>query len=111
MATTQIQVTACDNELMLIAIPTTPNAGSASIELLHYKSGFNKPVNVTLFPGAVLPTGSYTLSMIGINWGGPSTYSVIVTTDGVAKTYTGGGNANVGPNWTNNVPISVVFGQ
>jgi hypothetical protein len=29
MATTQIQVTACDNELILIAIPTSPNAGSA----------------------------------------------------------------------------------
>ena len=66
---------------------------------------------MTLFPGAVLPTGSYTLSMIGINWGGPSAYSVIVTSDGVAKTYTGGGNANVGPNWTTNVPISVVVGE
>jgi hypothetical protein len=108
MATTQIQVTACDNELRLIAIPS---GGSASTELLHYSSGFAKPVNVTLFPGAVLPTGSYTLSMIGINWGGPSTYSVTVTTDGVAKTYTGGGNSTVGPNWINNVPISVVFGQ
>jgi hypothetical protein len=108
MATTQIQVTACDNELFLIAIPSE---GVASTELLHYSSGFAQPVNVTLFPGAVLPTGSYTLSMIGINWGGPSSYSVIVTTDGVATTYTGGGSDAVGPDWINNVPISVVLGQ
>ena len=111
MATTQIQVTACDNELFLIAIPTNPNAGTASIELLHYSSGYNEPVNVTLFPGAVLPTGSYALSMIGINWGETSSYSVIVTTDGVATTYTGGGSDAVGPDWINNVPISVVLGQ
>lgn len=108
MATTQIQVTACDNELMLIAIPSS---GLASSELLHYTSGFGKPVNVTVLPGAVLPTGNYTLSMVGINWGGPSTYSVTVTTNGVAKTYTGGGNTVVGPNWVNSVPISVVSGQ
>ena len=108
MATTQIQVTASDNELRLIAIPA---GGSASTELLHYSSGFAKPVNVAVFPGAVLPTGKYTLSMIGINWGGPSSYSVTVTTDGKAQTYTGGGNSNVGPNWINNVPMDVVFGQ
>ena len=108
MATTRIQVTAVDNEIILIAIPT---GGLASVELFHYSMGYSKPVDVTILPGMVLPTGNYTLSMIGINWGGPSTYSVTVTTDGVAQTYTGGGNATIGPNWVNSVPISIVAGQ
>jgi|688.fasta_scaffold908430_2 hypothetical protein len=108
MATTQIQVTALDNEIILIAIPAS---GLASVELFHYSMGYGGPVNVTIRPGLVLPTGDYTLSMIGINWGGPSTYSVTVTTDGVAKTYTGGGNDTIGPNWVNSVPISIVTGQ
>jgi hypothetical protein len=108
MSTTQIQVTACDNELMLIAIPSRADQ---SFNLLHYNSGYDKPVDVTLYPGATLPTGDYTLSMIGINWGGASAYSVTVTTDGVANVYTGGGNNDVGPNWINNIPISVVSGQ
>jgi hypothetical protein len=77
---------------MLIAIPA---GGSASTELLHYSSGYFNPVNVTVFPGAVLPTGKYTLSMIGIDWGRPSSYSVTVTTDDKAQACTGG-NANIG---------------
>ena len=106
MPTTQIQVTAADNELLLIA-----SNSNGSSELLHYKSGYNKPVNVTLYPGAILATGTYSLTMIGINWGGPSVYTVIVTTNGNAQTYTGGGNSNVGANWTNTISISVVAGQ
>lgn len=106
MATTQIQVTAADNEFMLIA--STP-AGSST--LLHYKSGFNKPVNVTVFPGAILATGNYSLTMVGINWGGPSQYTVIVTTDGKPVTYTGGGPTTVGVVWSNTVPMAVTSGQ
>lgn len=106
MATTQIQVTAADNEVLLIA--STP-AGSS--ELFHYKSGYGRPVNVTLYPGAILPTGSYALTMIGINWGGPSAYAITVTTDGMPRTFSGGGNSNVGVNWTATIPIDIVAGQ
>ena len=107
MPTTQIQVTAADNELLLIA--STP-AGSS--ELLRYKSGFGKPVNLTVFPGAILATGSYALTMIGVNWGGPSNFTVIVTTDGHAQTFHGGANnAPLGDVWHQTIPINVVSGQ
>ena len=106
MATTRIQITAADNEVLLIA--STP-AGSS--ELFHYKSGYGRQVDVTLYPGAVLPTGSYALTMIGINWGGPSAYTITVTTDGMPRTFSGGGNSNIGVNWTNTIPIDIVSGQ
>jgi len=107
MPTTQIQVTAADNELLLIA--STP-AGSS--ELLHYKSGFNKPVNLTVFPGAILATGAYTLTIIGLNWGGPAKFTVVVTTDGHPQTFQGGGNnAGAGDVWHQTVPMNVVSGQ
>jgi hypothetical protein len=103
MATTKIRATAADNELLLLA----SRHPQGSVELLHYKSGFNKPVDVTLYPGAMLAGGDHDLTMIGINWGGPSSYVVIVTTDGKDVTYTGGGNDNVGANWTKTIRISV----
>jgi hypothetical protein len=103
MATTKIRVTKADNELLLLA----SRHPQGSVELLHYKSGFNKPVDVTLYPGAMLASDNYDLTMIGINWGGPSSYAVTVTTDGKDVTYTGGGNENVGANWTNTIKISV----
>jgi hypothetical protein len=106
MPTTQIQVTAADNEIMLIA--STP-AGSS--ELLHYKSGFNKPVNVTIFPGAILATGLYTLTIIGVNWGGPANFTVIVTTDGQAQTFHDGGNTAPGSVWFQAVSMNIVSGQ
>ena len=107
MPTTQIQVTAADNEIMLIA--STP-AGSS--ELFHYKSGYGKPVNATIFPGAILATGSYTLTIIGINWGGPASFTVVVTTDGQPQTFHGGaGNTPAGAVWHHVVPMSIVSGQ
>jgi hypothetical protein len=107
MPTTQIQVTAADNELLLIA--STP-AGSS--ELFHYKSGYNKPVNATIFPGAILATGAYSLNMIGINWGGPANFTVVVTTDGHAQTFHGGANnAPTGDVWHQTIPINIVSGQ
>lgn len=69
--TTQIDVSKCDNELYVIA--STP-AGSS--ELLHIKSGYNKPVAHTIYPPAILPPGAYTLILIGINWGGPYQFQV-----------------------------------
>jgi hypothetical protein len=106
MSTTQIQVTAADNELVLIA--STP-AGSS--QLLHYKSGYNKPVGVTVFPGAILATGTYSLTMVGVNWGGPSKFTVAVTTDGKVQIYESAPSSAVGAVWNQTISINVVAGQ
>ena len=74
--TTAIHVNFVDNELYIIAIPSN---GLASVELFHYKSGFNDPMNVTIVPQHVLPKGDYTLSFVGINWGGPGKWTVALT--------------------------------
>lgn len=102
MATTEIHVTAADNELVLIA--STP-AGSS--ELLHYKSGYNKPVEVKVFPGAILSHGTYSLTMLGVNWGGPSKFEVTVVTDGKPQKYSGGGSEDVGLAWSKTISITV----
>ena len=86
-------VTACDNELVIMAY--TP---SASFELCQILSGNSQPVNVTLGiqPGSYqntivlngvnqplkqtitqsLPAGTYSILMLGVNWGGPSQFNV-----------------------------------
>ena len=76
MTTTAINVRFVDNELYIIAIPSNE---LASVELFHYKSGFNDPMNVTIVPQHVLPVGNYTLSFVGINWGGPGKWTVSLT--------------------------------
>ncbi|MBO1352246.1 MAG: hypothetical protein EBE86_035010 [Hormoscilla sp. GUM202] len=102
MATTQIKVTAADNELFLIA-----STGAGSSELLHYKSGGNKPVDVTVYPNVILASGTYSLTMVGVNWGGPSAYKVIVTEDGNDTTYEGGSSSGtVGADWTQTISIN-----
>ena len=70
-STTQIQVTAVDNEVYIIA-----STGAGSSELCHVKSGYNKPVSCTFDPGAILAPGTYDLTVFGINWGGPGNYAV-----------------------------------
>ena len=102
MATTSIQVTALDNEIYLIAIPSSPTFSS---ELCHLKG--NTPPNLTIVPQAVLPGGSYTLVIIGINWGGPQAFQVVVTTDGVSTPFTAPAGTGVGVTWTQNVAITV----
>ena len=83
MSTTAINVKFVDNELYIIAIPSN---GMASIELFHYKSGFNDPMNVTIVPQHVLANGNYTLSFVGINWGGPSKFTVSLIGTGTQPT-------------------------
>ncbi len=99
--TTQIQVTAADNEIMLIA--STP-AGSST--LLHYKSGYNKPVDITVYPDAVLAPGTYDLTMIGVNWGGPGRYEVKVTSGGSVQTYSGG-SQETGVDWSKTISMQI----
>ncbi len=102
--TTQIDVTKCDNELIIIA--STP-AGSS--ELLHIKSGYNKPVNHTIYPPAILPPGQYTLILIGINWGGPQQFSVKQSfSAGAAVNHNLAlGNGPIGDNWHIAVPMTI----
>lgn len=82
MATTKIAITACDNELLLIA---STAAGSST--LCHLKSGYNAPVSYTFNPQHILAPGTYDLNMIGLNWGGPGAWKISVTTDGKTQDY------------------------
>jgi len=109
-------ITACDNELILIAYQW-----GASFQLATILSGNFNSVNVTLpitagpYQGPVtlngvnnplsgtfplnLPTGDYTLAVIGIDWGGPqqfsftfngTTYSLPSSTEGSGVVWLGG---------------------
>ena len=99
----KIQATACDNELSVVA--STP-AGSS--ELFHLKSGFNNPVNDTVIPQSILPAGPYTLTAIGLNWGGPSAFKVILTdANGSSNTLSGGTGLPTGGVWSQAVAITV----
>jgi len=64
--TTQIHITVYDNELYIVASTT---AGSS--ELCYLKSGFDNPVEYKFNPGHILQSGSYELTLVRINWGGP----------------------------------------
>jgi hypothetical protein len=101
--TTKIHVTAVDNELYILVSqqPTT------SSEICHIKSGYNKPVDYTIIPQSILPSGNYTLIMVGINWGGPQAFKITLTTGGIDTVYTAPQNSAVGANWTVAVPITV----
>jgi hypothetical protein len=79
---TKIEVTACDNELYLIAIESRGGDGNGnhgSFELGHVKYGGGDPVELTITPHSVLPPGHYNLALVGINWGGPSGFTVKLT--------------------------------
>ncbi len=105
MTTTAINVTFVDNELDIIAIPSN---GMASVNLLHYISGYNDTMNVKIIPQHVLPAGSYTLSFVGINWGGPARFDVSLTTNGVTTPVTPGASSSaVGVVWSPSVQITV----
>lgn len=99
MSTTEINVTACDNELILIA--STP-AGSST--LCHLKSGYNAPVSYVFNPQHILAPGTYDLQMVGINWGGPGAWEVTVTTNGQPQTFS---HRSGDTFWTEKTKISV----
>jgi len=100
----KIQATACDNELSVVA--STP-AGSS--ELFHLKSGFNNPVNDTVIPQSILAAGAYTLTAIGLNWGGPSDFKVILTpaTGSPITLSSGGASLPAGGVWSATAPMTV----
>ena len=118
-----ITVTACDNELIILAYPTS--APNASFELCRILSGNNTGVNVTLtvqpgtYTGPIVlngpsnslnlsvPTcvtsGSYSLLLLGVNWGG--VYSFTVNVNGTIVPG-GSGSTGTGLVW-NPGPISI----
>jgi hypothetical protein len=100
--TTKIAVTACDNELHIIA-----STGAGSSEICHISSGYNNPVSYTVVPQSILAPGSYSLTMVGINWGGPSAFKVALTTGGVVTNLTSPANSAVGVVWSVTVPMQV----
>jgi hypothetical protein len=105
--TTKIAVTACDNELYLIALPTSSPTDFGGSEIAHISSGFNNPVNYSVIPQSILAAGQYTLVMVGINWGGPQAFTVVLTSGGVDTTYTAPSGTSIGANWTLAVPMTV----
>ena len=71
-----INVQNCDNELYIVA-----SQWAGSSELLHLKSGCNKPVATTIFPGAIVPAGTYDIVFIGLDWGGAAAFSGVLSFD------------------------------
>ena len=58
--------------------------------------------------GTDAPAGAYTLTVIGINWGGPSGFTVILTpSPGAPITITGGTGLPTGGTWSHAVAITV----
>ncbi|HYK21092.1 MAG TPA: hypothetical protein VEV42_10180 [Pyrinomonadaceae bacterium] len=90
-----IAVTACDNELIVLAYQW-----GASFELCRILSGNNQSVNVTLniqpgtYQGTIvlngvnqplsqtitqtLASGAYSILLLGVDWGGPAQFTVSV---------------------------------
>jgi hypothetical protein len=107
-----IKISACDNELYLIAYEA--GAGN-SYELAHIKSGYNYGVDVTInvessdytaiqdingLSGSInesytvyLPVGTYTIVAACVNWGGPWAYTYNLN-DG--SNYNGSDSSGVG---------------
>lgn len=115
-----IKISACDNELYLIAYKTD---GSNSYQLAHLKSGNNNEVDVTIevecgdyqdistFNGindaikktysVKLPVGTYKIVAASLNWGGPWAYGYHFNgKDYVKKPQAGDGEVAVGPELT-----------
>src|SRR2546422_8002595 len=99
--TTKIDVQAVDNELILLA-----STGRGSELLCHLKSGFNAPVSYVFNPGHILPPGSYDLTAIGINWGGPGIFKIVVTSGTTQTPLVGSGTAT-GVVFTKTIPMTV----
>ena len=92
-----ITVTKCDNELIVLAYQW-----GASFELCRILSGNSQPVNVTLnlqsgsYQGTIvlngvnqplnqtvtqtLSPGTYSILLLGVDWGGPAEFTVTVNT-------------------------------
>jgi hypothetical protein len=101
--TTKIRITACDNELYILASqqPVT------STEVVHIKSGYDKPVDYTIIPQAILAPGNYSLTIIGINWGLKSGFKVTLTSGSTSTDYISPPSTDIGVVWHVTIPITV----
>ena len=125
----QIVISACDNELYLVAVE---DSGQRSFELCHLLSGFSANVSVTINLAAgdwtkrhetigngqepvdvkydvQLPSGSYTLLAVGINWGGPGAFSLKLDGQSYSMAPTNPTTPNVGVVWTPLVAKKIVI--
>jgi len=118
--TNTINVTACDNELVIMAYQW-----GASFELCRILSGNSNRVNVNInlnqgsYMGPIvlngvnnplnqdlnlyLPAGAYSLLLLGIDWGGPQQFTVAVNNRPYSLPY---GNNGDGLVW-NPGPIAI----
>jgi hypothetical protein len=100
---TEINVKTVDNEFYIIA--STPSMTS---ELLHVSNGVIPTVSYIVNPAHVLPGGTYSLTFVGINWGGPWGFSVTITSSSGTFTYGNSSNAaTVGVVWSETLTITV----
>lgn len=93
--TNTINVTACDNELILLAYQwggsfelcriLSGNSNQVNVKIIlsagSYMgpvilNGVNNPLNTQL--NVFLPAGQYSLLMLGIDWGGPQQFTATV---------------------------------
>lgn len=96
---TPVKVTACDNELYILA-----SQWNGSSELLHLKSGNNDPVSTTFNLESVLPKGTWQITMVGINWGGPWAFKISVG----SNNYGNSGGGAVGVVWQQTTPAITI---
>ena len=95
---TPVDVTACDNELIVIA-----TQWALSSEVFRIKSGNGNAVSYSVDLASILPSGAYDLTMIGVNWGGP--FNFALTVDGAGYGNSGSGGAGI--SWTQTISITV----
>ena len=98
-----ISVKQVDNELIVLAMNNT-----SSQVICHMKGGNANPVSFAGTVNGILPSGSYNILLIGINWGGPANFSVTLTINGTATVYNyANPGAPIGVVWNQVVPVTV----
>ncbi|HEX8623211.1 MAG TPA: hypothetical protein VF718_14680 [Allosphingosinicella sp.] len=93
---TPVKISACDNELYMIA-----TQGLGSSELIHVKSGFNNAVTDQFVLESILPKGTWQITMVGINWGGPWAFKIMIGTNSYGQQSNTG---TVGVVWSQTLP-------
>ena len=99
---TAVKISACDNELYMIASNAIgPLQATGSSELIHIKSGFANPVTDNFVLESILPKGTWQITMIGINWGGAWAFKIAIGSDTYASS---GASGEVGVVWHKTTP-------
>lgn len=100
---TNIQVNGVDNELYITAYNW-----NNSVEICHLKGGNANPVTFSGNASGILTPGTYTILMVGINWGGPALYDVVLTIDGQPTSFKFNDNSGkAGLVWSQSVEVTV----